>query len=96
MPKVDFTQDNIARCLCGECPVQAKSKCARDLYEKSIKMEGLPKPEQVPGLYCASGKATCTDLDIVQFCKCPGCLVWSDYNLKSNHYCYRGSAETSG
>jgi len=96
MPKVDFIKENISRCLCGECPVQVKSKCAHDLYEKAKKIEGMPAPEQVPGMYCSSGKATCTDLDAVQHCFCPGCLVWADYGLSSNHYCIRGSAEKKG
>jgi hypothetical protein len=96
MPKVDFRRENIARCLCGQCPVQVKSRCAHDLYEKVRHVEGLPEAGQLPGLYCSTGRSSCTDLDAVQQCMCPICPVWADYRLTSNHYCIRGSAEKKG
>ncbi|MZP67146.1 MAG: DUF2769 domain-containing protein [Bacteroidales bacterium] len=92
MAKVDYTKNNIDHCLCGKCPVQINSKCAHDMYNNIKDIQSLPKPEQVPGIYCSSGRATCNDLQVVQNCLCPGCLVWADYSLASNHYCARGSA----
>lgn len=95
MPNVDFTKDNIGKCLCGECPVQVQSACAKEKYAEAQKAKGMPRPEQVPGLYCSSGKATCKDLNWVEHCLCPGCLVWAENSLKTNHYCSRGSADQS-
>ena len=42
MPKVAYVKDNIEKCWCGTCPVQAESKCAKDLYEESKKSKSLP------------------------------------------------------
>jgi len=92
MAQVDFSQNTIGKCLCMECPVQVKSQCARQKYEHSKSMEGMPRPDDVPGVYCATGKAHCSDLNAVQQCLCSGCLVWAEYDIHSNHYCARGSA----
>ena len=82
MPKVAFSKENIGKCLCGECPVQVQSTCAKEKYAEAQKVQGMPTPEQVPGLYCSSGKATCQDLRWVEHCLCPGCLVWAENSLK--------------
>lgn len=96
MPKVAYTKDNIEKCWCGSCPVQSHSKCAQDLYEASIGSEELLPPERLGGLYCSTGKTICTDVDFVKLCNCPACLVWSENDLISNHYCKLGSAEQTG
>lgn len=93
MSKVEYTKENVEKCWCGSCPVQVQSTCARDLYEESKKSNELPPPDRLPGLYCAAGTATCTDLKLVNLCNCPACLVWSENRLSSNHYCKHGSAE---
>ncbi|MHB9031089.1 MAG: DUF2769 domain-containing protein [Candidatus Latescibacterota bacterium] len=90
--KVDFTNQNISLCLCGECPVQAGSSCVMEKKAKSMQMEHL-NPVDIPGLYCATGKATCPDLKLSKRCNCPGCMVWAEHDLSSNHYCAWGSAE---
>jgi hypothetical protein len=94
---VAYTRENIDKCWCGGCPVQARSRCARDLYQESLKEPGkLPPPERLGGMYCSTGKAICDDIDAVALCNCPGCLVWSENGLSDNHYCLHGSAEEVG
>jgi hypothetical protein len=44
-------------------------------------------------VFCATGKASCTDLDHNQACLCPSCLVWEENNLQSMYYCLKGSAD---
>src|SRR5512135_667245 len=96
MPKVAYTKDDVDKCWCGACPVQAASKCATDLYEASKESKSLPPPDRLGGLYCSTGKAICTDITLVNPCNCPACLVWSENDLLSNHYCKHGSAEQIG
>jgi hypothetical protein len=93
VPKVAYTQENIDKCWCGSCPVQADSACAKELYEKSKGEETLPPPEQLGGLYCSTGKATCQDLKLANLCSCPACLVWAENGLAHSHYGALGSAE---
>ncbi len=96
MRKVEYSRDNIEKCWCGHCPVQSGSECAKRLYEQSKASDELPPPEQLPGLYCSTGKATCGDIAPVNMCNCPACLVWGEHELTSNHYCVQGSAEAIG
>lgn len=96
MPNVAYTKDNVEKCWCGSCPVQTHSKCARDLYEAAKGNETLPAPERLGGLYCATGKTICDDVNFVNLCNCPACLVWSENGLASNHYCKLGGASEVG
>ena len=96
MPHVAYTQENIDKCWCGQCPVQIGSRCASDLYEAAQRLEGLPAPERLGGLYCSTGHTICDDVQFVNLCNCPACLVWSENGLASNHYCAVGSAEERG
>ena len=96
MKTVAYTQDNIDKCWCGSCPVQIASTCANGLYEASQKEGGLPAPERLGGLYCSTGRTICDDIVSTNLCNCPGCLVWAEYGLASNHYCVRGSADETG
>ena len=96
MPEVAYTQENIDKCWCGKCPVQFESKCANDLFEEAEKLDKLPAPERLGGLYCATGTTICTDVDFVRLCHCPACLVWAENGLASNHYCKMGSASDTG
>jgi hypothetical protein len=41
----------------------------------------MPKPEEMPGPYCATGVAACKDLDYTKMCICSGCQVFKDYDL---------------
>ncbi len=96
MPEVAYTQENVDKCWCGSCPVQAKSKCATDLYEASKGKNELPPPERLGGMYCSTGKAICTDLELINLCNCAACPVWGENELANNHYCAHGAAEQTG
>lgn len=102
-PKVPFTMENGTRCICGKCPVTAKSQCSKDKMGKLMKKMALtsnedemPKPGELPALYCATGVASCKDLDMRQMCICGGCPVWSEYSLGQGklraYYCRDGKA----
>ena len=97
--KVPFTPANIGECLCPKCPVQSKSQCVSG---KIATIAGaLSKnplnAEEIPGLYCVTGNATCQDLDAEQPCICDGCAVYRDYNLENGmpdgNYCADGYAK---
>ena len=40
-----------------------------------------PKPEEMPGPYCALGVATCKDFDFTKPCMCTSCQIFNKYNL---------------
>lgn len=96
MLAVEYTQANIDKCWCGRCPVQIKSACVKDLAQEAEGVGELPSPAQLGGLYCATGRAICDDLDTVNLCNCPACLVWAEHELGANHYCVLGMAEDIG
>ena len=99
---VPYIEENLNRCRCSQCPVQADSQCAHDKIKSSKQaMENLPageipNPENVPGVYCSEGKARCQDLDFDRQCNCDSCDVWKEYDLKNanpnNHFCQHGRA----
>lgn len=101
-PIVPYKAENINRCMCSECPVQADSDCTKEKLQKSKQEMGkmpagkVPNPEDVPGIYCSTGKARCQDLNFERQCICGSCEVWKDYNLKdvdpNNHFCQHGKA----
>lgn len=104
MTKVDFSMDNIKKCICAKCPVQAKSECAKNKSEMMMKMMGssesmkmVPKAEDVPGMYCSTGKAVCADIDTKKMCICGTCLLWGEYKLAEGkpmgYFCSDGMAE---
>ncbi len=83
--KVPLVLANVSKCLCPGCPVQGESKCVAGLKKglnSALKANPL-KHEQVPGVYCGAGRATCSDLDPSKACMCGGCEVFSQYNLSS-------------
>jgi hypothetical protein len=100
--KVPYTLANIKRCMCPKCPVQADSKCAMDKLDNLLKglesaREGdVPEPQNVPGVYCSTGKATCQDLNPDRQCICCTCAVWNEYKLgdgtPSMYFCQNGKA----
>ncbi|HEY3360838.1 MAG TPA: DUF2769 domain-containing protein [Methanosarcina sp.] len=100
--KVPYNLANIKRCMCPKCPVQAGSKCAMDKLDSLVKglesaQEGdIPEPQNVPGIYCSTDKATCQDLNPDQQCICYTCAVWKEYNLgdgtSSMYFCQNGKA----
>ena len=94
--KVDFTAENVGKCQCPKCPVQSKSKCVSE--KLGTISHGLSKSpllrEDIPGVYCSTGKATCQDLDPTQSCMCGGCSVFKESNLAAGkpagYYCRDG------
>ncbi len=98
-PKIEFTRENISKCVCPQCPVQAESECAQTkmkLLQES--MRGMsPEPSDVPGVYCATGIATCGDLDPDKPCNCPNCDVFKENNLAQGepggYFCKNGMAK---
>ncbi len=99
---VPYIEENINRCRCPQCPVQANSRCAQSEVQSSRQaLENapageVPDPETVPGVYCSEGPATCRDLDFNRQCICGSCEVWKEYDLKdakpNNHFCQHGRA----
>lgn len=96
MRPVPYTRENVEKCWCGSCPVQAQSQCATDLYNEWGGQGELPPPERLGGMYCSTGKTICHDIVPTNLCNCAACLVWSENELASNHYCLHGSAEETG
>jgi hypothetical protein len=97
--KVPFVVDTVGKCLCPKCPVQTKSQCVVTLKGKlgeALKRNPL-KREEIPGAYCGTGKATCTDLDSSKQCICGSCAIFRQYKLAGlkpvEYYCLDGSAK---
>lgn len=98
-PNIKFERENMVRCLCPQCPVQKESECAQNKMKMlQISMKGMsPEPSDFPGMYCANGKAICSDLDPDKTCKCINCDVWKENNLNSGqpgiYFCQNGKAK---
>jgi Protein of unknown function (DUF2769) len=101
MVGIDFSMENIKKCLCNKCAVQIESQCVKDKQKIMllITQQDLDSPmrmdeERVPGLYCSTGRATCQDIDTKKVCKCNECSIWHEYGLESQRYfCRDGSAQ---
>lgn len=99
MANIPFIEENVKKCMCPSCPVQSMSRCARDKMKglkETLKANPLPAAS-IPGLYCASGKAACQDIDFKKPCLCESCLVYAQYKLKAVqpnlYYCRDGAAK---
>ena len=100
--KVPYAVNNIEKCMCPQCPVQADSVCTLDKIGnlknemKSLGKDEVSEPYKVPGVYCSSGTATCNDLDPNRDCICKTCSVWDDYCLEHAntimYFCNNGRA----
>ncbi len=100
--KVPYAVTNIERCMCPQCLVQADSVCTLDKIGnlknemKSLGKDEVPKSPQVPGVYCSSGTATCSDLDPNRNCICKTCSVWEENCLEHAntimYFCNNGKA----
>jgi hypothetical protein len=96
--RVPFTVENVMKCICGKCPVQAESQCSKakkpDIPE-ALKQSPL-QADAIPGMYCGTGKASCTDLDMSKMCMCGACPLWEEYSLAATtpmgYYCRDGKA----
>ena len=65
--RVPLVLDTVGKCLCPACPVQENSRCVSELktgMDEALKSNPL-KTEEVPGVYCGTGKATCTDHRVI-------------------------------
>ena len=103
MENIEFSMENIKKCLCMRCAVQIESQCVKDKQQIMllIKNQDLDSPmmmgpDRVPGLYCSTGKAVCKDIDTKKVCKCNECLIWNQKSLKSSipgrYFCKDGKA----
>ncbi|MDN5373750.1 MAG: hypothetical protein PWP32_515 [Methanothermobacter sp.] len=61
--EVDFSMENIRRCLCLECPVQRESRCVRDkkkimllITQQDLDSAMRMDTDRVPGVYCSTGR----------------------------------------
>jgi hypothetical protein len=98
--KVPFTMENGSKCVCVKCPVQSNSKCVKKLMGKLMEMVktpgAMPKPKDMPGLYCSVGKTSCKDIDTKKSCTCATCAIWANYKLASGkpvyYFCKNGKA----
>jgi hypothetical protein len=101
MSKIDFSMENIKKCLCTKCAVQIDSQCVKDKKKIMllITQQDLDSPmridqDRVPGLYCAMGKALCKDIDAKKMCKCGECAIWKEYKLEmektDGYFCIDG------
>jgi hypothetical protein len=104
MLKIDFNRENLDKCLCPGCPVQKESNCIKD---QVIEMEEVSHdididsgvmigPDEVPKLYCSTGKSKCNDLYTHEECQCPQCDVWKENDLEVRgapaYFCVNGRA----
>jgi len=98
--KVPFTAENVATCICAQCPVQTGSACVKETRAKAKEVArgsgAMLKPEDVSGLYCATGNAACKDINTRQMCICGDCPIWKEYLLVSGkplgYFCRDGKA----
>jgi len=91
MSKVDYNMENMMRCLCGSCPVQSKSDCAKkkmvdiqEMESKGVDTISELKQKDFPWFYCSIGKTNCNDINFEEECYCKNCEVWKEYNLENS------------
>ncbi|MDI6778515.1 MAG: glutamate synthase-related protein [Patescibacteria group bacterium] len=89
---VKNTEKNKKKCLCPNCPSYPGSENLTGLGPTKlgqISTTGYPHDCNGEVLYCAEevGHSKC-DIN-AKGCVCPGCLVWSENNLKEIYYCTR-------
>lgn len=96
--KVPFTAAGVAQCMCPTCPVQSASACIRGKVsgiQSALKKSPLDG-EDIPGLYCSTGTATCRDVDPDKNCICGVCAVFLQYDLGTGtppgYFCRDGNA----
>ena len=100
---IDFSMENIKKCLCIKCAVQIESQCVKDKEKIMLLMKNQDldspmrmSPDRVPRLYCTSGKALCKDIDTNKVCKCNECPIWKEKSLEdaepSRYFCKNGTS----
>ena len=67
---IPFVHVNVDKCLYLRCPVQLSSACvSRKITELKEALNKQPsRPENIPGVYCATGIATSTHIKVEQDC----------------------------
>ncbi|HSO25980.1 MAG TPA: DUF2769 domain-containing protein [Methanobacteriaceae archaeon] len=104
MGKIEFSMENVNKCLCTVCAVQGTSSCVKDklqsMQEKmseDIDIASVIEPSDIPGMHCASGKTSCDDLYFHEECKCVECPVFKENDLISGepvgYFCRDGKAK---
>ena len=57
----------------------------------------LPDINNLPGSYCATGRAFCKDLDFSKMCFCKSCQLFKDFSLNgckpNGYFCREGRAK---
>jgi hypothetical protein len=98
--KIPFSSSNVMRCMCPKCPVQANSVCIKSkiaLLKEALTIDPI-RPEDIPGMYCATGIAFCNDTDFSKMCSCPDCPIYIDYQLikgtPKKYYCRDGASNS--
>ena len=83
----------------------SNSRCSYPLLARIRKITELKEalnqqslnPGDIPGVYCATGTATSTDIKVEQDCVCGKCVIFPEYRLFNYepmcHYCISGSAK---
>jgi hypothetical protein len=77
--------------------VQTSSSCvsSKIIRLKDALNQQPLRREDIPGVYCATGMATCPDLKIEHDCMCGKCVIFPEYKLFNfqpmGHYCKDGS-----
>ncbi len=86
--KIEFNMENWEKCICSSCPTQADSQCVKEKKINAMEMmpkikesKKMPQPEMIPGMYCATGKGTCDDVDFTKMCQCNLCAIWKENKL---------------
>ena len=94
---IPFVSVNVEKCLCPRCPVQLSSACVNSkIIDMKNALNKHPlKRDEIPAVYCATGTATCTDINVEEDCMCGKCVIFPEYRLFNfqpmGHYCKDGS-----
>ena len=101
MHGIEFSMENIKKCLCMKCAVQIESKCVKDeekvmllIKNQDLDSPMMMGPDRVPGVYCSTGIAKCKDIDTKKVCKCIECPIWKENSLEvvdpNRYFCKNG------
>jgi len=104
MYNIDYSMENINKCLCARCAVQIESDCVKDkekilllIKNQDLDSPMMMGPDRYPGLYCTNGKANCSDIDTKKVCKCNECQIWNEKSLEKSipgrYFCKNGKAD---
>lgn len=101
MNKLEFSLENYEKCKCVKCPVQMCSTCTVDIKKeiepKIEEKETVSSSENVPGMYCVTGRSSCGDLNTKEICQCYRCPLWTEYDLlhgePMRYFCSKGVAK---